>query len=138
MSVIKKHFSDQISNKLRLSQKDSLNVVKHFLSFIVKNKSTQINIHNFGTFSLKQAPQRHGRNPKTKEIYIIKARKKLSFRPSEKVKSFLNWINWSGWPDLNRRPPHPQCGALPGCATSRWHIIFHNFRFNLLLYNMTF
>jgi hypothetical protein len=26
---------------------------------------------------------------------------------------------WSGWPDSNRRPPHPQRGALPGCATSR-------------------
>ena len=28
-------------------------------------------------------------------------------------------MQWSGWPDLNRRPPHPQRGALPGCATSR-------------------
>ena len=26
---------------------------------------------------------------------------------------------WSERPDLNRRPPHPQCGALPGCATLR-------------------
>jgi hypothetical protein len=25
----------------------------------------------------------------------------------------------SGWPDLNRRPPVPQTGALPSCATSR-------------------
>ena len=28
-------------------------------------------------------------------------------------------VIWSGWPDLNRRPLHPQCSALPGCATSR-------------------
>src|SRR5437867_11123000 len=26
---------------------------------------------------------------------------------------------WSGWPDLNRRPPAPKAGALPGCATPR-------------------
>src|SRR4051794_34286612 len=26
---------------------------------------------------------------------------------------------WSGRPDLNRRPPVPQTGALPGCATPR-------------------
>ena len=26
---------------------------------------------------------------------------------------------WSGRPDLNRRPPHPQCDALPDCATPR-------------------
>jgi hypothetical protein len=28
-------------------------------------------------------------------------------------------IMWSGWPDLNRRPPAPKAGALPGCATPR-------------------
>ena len=27
--------------------------------------------------------------------------------------------SWSGRPDLNRRPPVPQTGALPNCATSR-------------------
>src|SRR5215471_15560175 len=27
--------------------------------------------------------------------------------------------NWSGWRDSNPRPPDPQSGALPGCATSR-------------------
>ena len=26
---------------------------------------------------------------------------------------------WSGRPDLNRRPLHPQCSALPDCATPR-------------------
>ncbi len=26
---------------------------------------------------------------------------------------------WSGQQDLNLRPPHPQCGALPGCAMPR-------------------
>ena len=36
---------------------------------------------------------------------------------------------WSGWPDLNRRPLHPQCSALPDCATSRIYDII------LLIYN---
>ena len=30
------------------------------------------------------------------------------------------YLPLSGWPDLNRRPPHPECGALPSCATTRW------------------
>ena len=29
------------------------------------------------------------------------------------------WVVWSGRPDLNRRPPAPKAGALPGCATPR-------------------
>lgn len=27
---------------------------------------------------------------------------------------------WSGWGDLNSRPPRPERGALPSCATPRW------------------
>lgn len=27
--------------------------------------------------------------------------------------------NWSGWQDLNLRPPAPHAGAIPGYATSR-------------------
>src|SRR5438105_7990653 len=28
-------------------------------------------------------------------------------------------LRWSGRLDSNQRPPHPQCDALPGCATPR-------------------
>src|SRR3954463_170825 len=29
------------------------------------------------------------------------------------------WEGWSEWQDLNLRPPRPERGALPGCATLR-------------------
>jgi hypothetical protein len=29
---------------------------------------------------------------------------------------------WSGRPDLNRGPPAPKAGALPGCATPRHEV----------------
>ena len=41
----------------------------------------------------------------------IKRKRPLKERPFS--------FKWSEWPDLNRRPPHPQYGALPGCATLR-------------------
>jgi hypothetical protein len=31
---------------------------------------------------------------------------------------------WSDRLDLNQRPPPPQGGALPGCATVRLHVVF--------------
>ena len=40
----------------------------------------------------------------------------LNWRPRN---GFRLWKNWSGREDSNLRPPHPQCDALPGCATSR-------------------
>ena len=38
---------------------------------------------------------------------------------SATIGSADNSVNWSGREDSNLRPPHPQCDALPGCATSR-------------------
>jgi hypothetical protein len=34
---------------------------------------------------------------------------------------------WSGRPDLNRGPPAPKAGALPGCATPR-HEVLPNYK----------
>lgn len=31
----------------------------------------------------------------------------------------IRYFIWSGRQDSNLRPPHPQCDALPGCATPR-------------------
>ena len=32
-------------------------------------------------------------------------------------------LKWSGWQDLNLRPPRPERGALPSCATSRFFCV---------------
>src|SRR5581483_10802108 len=39
------------------------------------------------------------------------------FRPVNLTEEAV--LDWSGWPDLNRRPHAPQACALPGCATPR-------------------
>ena len=40
-------------------------------------------------------------------------------RQASLVESVTRGLSWSGRPDLNRRPPAPKAGALPGCATPR-------------------
>ena len=89
-SVTKKDLAKNISNKLGLSQKDSLFLVKHFFKFLINHHSNRINIYNFGSFSYKKTPKRTGRNPKTLQEFTIKARKKVNFRPSEEVKKHIN------------------------------------------------
>ena len=89
-SVTKKDLAKNISNKLGLSQKDSLFFVIHFFEFLINNHSNRINIHNFGSFVSKKTPKRIGRNPKTLQEFKIKARKKVNFRPSEEVKKSIN------------------------------------------------
>src|ERR1700750_152278 len=46
------------------------------------------------------------------------ARSSLSF--SDSCASSASWVrSWSEWQDLNLRPPRPERGALPDCATLR-------------------
>src|ERR1700690_3461762 len=40
------------------------------------------------------------------------------------------WEVWSGRADLNRGPPAPKAGALPGCATPRLLSIINAIRHN--------
>lgn len=47
-------------------------------------------LKNFGVFKLIMKKERIGRNPKTKEEFLIKARKSISFKVSKK---FINLLN---------------------------------------------
>jgi|TARA_X000001036_G_C19943905_1_gene507067 integration host factor subunit alpha len=53
-------------------------------------KLDYLTLKNFGSFKLVKKKERIGRNPKTKEKFIIKSRKSISFIVSKKL---LNKIN---------------------------------------------
>jgi nucleoid DNA-binding protein len=90
MGLGKKDIVNNISTKTLLSSKEARNILDSFLDILKKYKSKNIKISNFGSFSLTNTPKRIGRNPRTKEEYEIKARMKLSFKASNKIKSLLN------------------------------------------------
>ena len=90
MSITKKVLAQNISQKLGLSQKDSLFFVNSFFKVLTDNRNTIINIHKFGTFSYKKTPERIGRNPKTLQEFIIKSRQRLIFKPSDRIKKTIN------------------------------------------------
>ena len=54
-----------------------------------------------------------------KLIYTVSAQAENRVFLSLKSVTYAKLIFWSGRQDSNLRPPHPQCDALPGCATSR-------------------
>ena len=53
-------------------------------------KTEKINLKNLGTFKIINKKERKGRNPKTKEQFLISARKTISFIPSKKISSEIN------------------------------------------------
>ena len=46
---------------------------------------SDLSINNIGSFKINQKNERIGRNPKTKEEYLIKLRKVISFKKSNKL-----------------------------------------------------
>lgn len=87
----KSNIAKNISEKLDINAIDSKKLVTSFVSIIKKHVTLKkIKITNFGYFMTHQTTQRVGRNPKTKESYIIYPTKKVSFKASSKVKKILN------------------------------------------------
>ena len=91
MSLGKKDIVNNIKSKAQISKDTSNKVFKSFLGIIIYNSKTKIvKISKFGSFVNKNSPQRLGRNPKTKEEFIIPKRKKIIFKSSNKIKNFIN------------------------------------------------
>lgn len=80
----------KISKDVGLSSSYGNAILDSFLKLIISSKSKKIKISGFGTFSTHHCPSRIGRNPKTKESYIIKPMFKPAFKASKKVKETLN------------------------------------------------
>tara|TARA_B100000900_G_scaffold405442_1_gene415050 strand:+ start:69 stop:338 length:270 start_codon:yes stop_codon:yes gene_type:complete len=80
----------KITKDVGLSYSNSKAILDNFVKLIISSKFKHTKIKGFGTFSYHQTPKRIGRNPKTKESYIIKPMIKPIFRASKKVKETLN------------------------------------------------
>ena len=82
-----------LSSKTGYSQSYSKKIVDDLISIFVQNiKSGNLNLKNIGSFKLLNKKERIGRNPKTKEQFIITSRKSLSFTLSKKIIDNLNKI----------------------------------------------
>ncbi|MDC3113763.1 HU family DNA-binding protein [Gammaproteobacteria bacterium] len=87
----KASISKILSEGMGITLLESKEFTNSFLECILNNSfKKRIKLNGFGTFYIHRAPQRLGRNPKTKESYIIGARKKLNFKASNKIKEILN------------------------------------------------
>tara|TARA_B100001093_G_scaffold517482_1_gene599158 strand:- start:1215 stop:1508 length:294 start_codon:yes stop_codon:yes gene_type:complete len=82
-----KNLSNQTGFSLNLSKK----LINDLIYILHKSiKSGNLNIKNLGSFKLLKKKERLGRNPKTKEEYLIKSRKSVSFTASKKILDIVN------------------------------------------------
>lgn len=89
--MVKKDIIQKISKNCELSSSDSSKFFNLFIKIITtKSKKYNIKLTNFGSFKYKLTAKRIGRNPISKESYIIQPFNKLVFNPSNVTRKILN------------------------------------------------
>ena len=92
MSLTKSDIAKHIAENSGISKKTSKDLLDYFIDLIksnLKNKKS-VKVSNFGTFEVKRTPSRIGRNPMTKEEYIISERNRITLNASKNIKDILN------------------------------------------------
>ena len=80
----------ELSKKTGFSINFSKKLINNLIDILVNQiKSGQLSLKNLGTFKIINKNQRIGRNPKTKEKFIIEKRKSVRFKSSQKINQEL-------------------------------------------------
>ena len=89
MALTKADFAESLFDEIGLNKREAKNMVELFFEEI-KNSLEQgkpVKISGFGKFELRDKVSRPGRNPKTGEEIPITARRVVTFRAGQKLKS---------------------------------------------------
>ncbi|PCI54783.1 MAG: integration host factor subunit alpha [Gammaproteobacteria bacterium] len=89
MALTKAEVAEHLFEKVGLSKRDAKEMVEVFFEDIRETLESgeQVKLSGFGNFDLRVKSERPGRNPKTGEDIPISARKVVTFRPGQKLKS---------------------------------------------------
>ena len=91
-TMTKEDLIEAIYTKVGISKKESADLVEMIFDTMkdTLSKGEKIKISGFGNFVVREKRSRMGRNPQTGDSMEISARRVLTFRPSQVLKSDLN------------------------------------------------
>ena len=91
-NLVKKDIANKINSiiglPLNLTNEITDDIIDFSINILIREK--KINIKNFGSFNIYLKKQRVGRNPKTKEKFIINERNTIKFKASNSLKKNIN------------------------------------------------
>ena len=92
MNITRKKLYNRIHKNLGFSKNIASQIVDDFFELLIDEliKNKEVKISSFGTFKVIDKKERIGRNPKTKVVAKICARKIVKFKPSLKTKEKIN------------------------------------------------
>lgn len=89
MALTKAEMAEWLFQELGLNKREAKEFVDAFFESIraALEDGEQVKLSGFGNFDLRDKNERPGRNPKTGEEIPISARRVVTFRPGQKLKS---------------------------------------------------
>lgn len=89
MTVTKAELAESLYEQIGLNKREAREVVELFFNEIIDSlvDNEPVKLSGFGNFELRDKRERPGRNPKTGEEIPISARRVVTFRPSQKLKT---------------------------------------------------
>lgn len=89
MAVTKAKLVDQLFNLLGINKREAKALIDLLFEEIIEalEREENVKLSGFGVFDWRDKKKRPGRNPKTGEAVAISARRVVTFRAAEKLKS---------------------------------------------------
>ena len=89
MALTKADMAEKLFEELGLNKREAKEIVEEFFEEVrvALEHGQQVTLSGFGNFDLRDKNQRPGRNPKTGQEIPITARRVVTFRPGQKLKS---------------------------------------------------
>ncbi len=97
-TLTKAEIVEHVHRKIGFSKKDSYEMVERVFEEIKRRleREEAVKVSGFGKFDVRRKRPRRGRNPQTGEEIEISARRVLSFKPSQILRSVLLDDNFRG------------------------------------------
>ena len=88
-TLTKADLADSLFNVVGLSKREAKDIVELFFEEIRDSleRGQEVKLSGFGSFKIRDKNSRPGRNPKTGEAVEISARRVVTFRAGQKMKS---------------------------------------------------
>ncbi len=89
MALTKAEMAERLFENVGLNKREAKEFVDAFFEVVRESleRGEQVKLSGFGNFDLREKKQRPGRNPKTGEEIPISARRVVTFRPGQKLKT---------------------------------------------------
>jgi integration host factor subunit alpha len=98
MALTKADMAERLFEEVGLNKREAKEFVDAFFEIVRSSleNGEQVKLSGFGNFDLRKKNERPGRNPKTGEEIPISARRVVTFRPGQKLKSRVEAYAGSG------------------------------------------